>query len=266
MTTSPDTEKTDNITLYSYEFSPYAAKVRCFLGYKKLDYGTHYVNPLKAKKEIPIGHQVPVLKISGEYRNDSTPIGIWLDEKFPRQPLLPANAESTYAEIMALDKWVTAALIPLCFRLMLAHGEGLLKRIRNASIGANGTHQTVEGGYPLPLRLLHPFLVPKAAFIRRLTGATDQGKTNRQLLGAACEDLTGRLGQYPYLVQQSAVSFADLSAFPQFALPYLAGYDDADEIEQYPEVMDWLRRIQTQLPIDAGLRRDLQRRQLIDNL
>lgn len=266
MTGSPETEKTIDITLYSYEFSPYAAKVRCFLGYKKLDYRTHYVNPLKAKKEIPLGHQIPVLKISDEYRNDSTPIGIWLDSKFPQQPLLPAKAESSYAEVMAVDSWVTAELIPLCFRLMLAHGERLTKRFKNASIGANGTHQTVEGGYPLPLRLLHPFIVPRAAFIRRLTEATDQSKSNRHLLADACEELTRKLDQSPYLAQQSELSFADLSAFAQFALPYLAGYDDADEIERYPAVMNWLYRIQRQLPPDAGVRQDLQQRQFRDDV
>ena len=157
---------TPDITLYSYEFSPFAAKVRCFLGYKNLAFKTHYVHPLKAKTEIPLGYQVPVISIDGEFHNDSTPIGILLDEKFPQRPILPAQSTQARLNILAVESWVTKALVPLCFRLMPGHGGGLRKQIRNGAIGANGIHRTVSGGYPLPMRWLHPLLVPKAKFIR----------------------------------------------------------------------------------------------------
>jgi glutathione S-transferase len=125
----------DAITLYSYEFSPYAAKVRCFLGLKRLDYRTHYVNPLKARADLPIGHQVPVLTIGGEARNDSTPIGLWLDERFPERPLLP-EAGPERELLLELDRQVTSRFIPLSFRLLIAFGEPLGVRWRNRKLGA----------------------------------------------------------------------------------------------------------------------------------
>jgi len=142
-----DSNHSRQITLYSYEFSPFAAKVRCFLGYKNLDYKTHYVHPLRAKAEIPLGHQVPVIRVGDELCNDSTPIGIFLDEKFPQRPLLSMALTTQGKEILAVDSWVTAQLAPLCFRLMFGHNGGLRKQFRNGLIGANGVHQTVSAAH-----------------------------------------------------------------------------------------------------------------------
>ena len=249
------------ITLYSYEFSPFAAKVRCFLGFKNLDFETNYVHPLRARTEIPLGHQVPVLRVGDEMKNDSTPIGFWLDELYPAPELLPATG-AIRSTLLALDDWVTTTLVPLCFRLMLGHGGSLAKRYQNGSIGANGIHRTVTGGYALPLRLLHPFLVQRAPFIREIIEAHDSGRPNRELVRDACDAIVKQLRNSPYLGGQSSPSLADLSAFAQLAMPYLAGYDDIDEIERSHELMDWLRRVGSHLPGDAGLRKDLQRRTL----
>jgi len=119
----------------------------------------------------------------------------------------------------------------MSFHRKLGHSGGLRKQIRNGSIGANGVHQTVIGGYPLPFRWLHPLLVPRAKFIREIIAASDQGRTNRQLLADVCQKLSSAFENHPFLAQQQSATLAGLSAFPQLALPYLAGYDDADEIE-----------------------------------
>lgn len=252
-----------DITLYSYEFSPFATKVRCFLGFKGLQHKTFYVHPLRAKSEIPLGKQIPVLKIDDELHTDSTSIGLLLDEKFPQRPILPMCSAQERAKIMDVDSWVTAELAPLCFRLMFGYGGGFKKQRRNGSIGANGIHQTVNGGYPLLLRWLHPLLVPKVKFIRDIISASNhQYENNRQLVNRACQDLSAQLSEHLFLAQQSSVTLADLSAFSLLALPYLAGYDDIDIVEQYPRVMQWLVRVQEELPIDAGVREDLHRRSL----
>jgi glutathione S-transferase len=67
------------IRLYSYAMSPYASKVHCFLLYKQLDFECFYINPLRVRRDLPLGHRIPVLTVDGESRADSTPIGLWLD-------------------------------------------------------------------------------------------------------------------------------------------------------------------------------------------
>ena len=76
-----------DVRLYTYAMSPYAAKVHCFLLYKGLDFECFYINPLRVAKDLPVGRQIPVLTIDGESRADSTPIGLWLDERFPEPPV-----------------------------------------------------------------------------------------------------------------------------------------------------------------------------------
>ena len=79
---------------YTYAMSPFAAKVHCFLLYKRLDFECFYINPLRVKRDLPVGRQIPVVTVGGESRADSTPIGLWLDELFPESPrLLPAAGE-----------------------------------------------------------------------------------------------------------------------------------------------------------------------------
>lgn len=92
--------------LYSYALSPYAGKVHAFLNFKQLPFRVHYVNPLRAAKELDFTgqHFVPVVRIGEQWRADSTPIGLWLDEVFPELPLLPeGDAERT--AILAIDQW-----------------------------------------------------------------------------------------------------------------------------------------------------------------
>lgn len=245
----------DPITLYSYEFSPYAAKVRCFLGLKKLDYRTHYVNPLKARAELPVGHQVPVLAIGDEARNDSTPIGVWLDERFPDRPSLLPEAGPERELLLEFDRQVTSRLIPLSFRLLIAFGEPLGLRWRNRRLGAHAADRTTPGGYAL--RRLHPLMVSRIGFIRRQIEATDPGRSNGNLLDDAATDILIWLQGGAFMGGRDRPSLPDLSAFAVLSLPYLAGYTGADGIERHPALMDWFARVQAHLPSDAVIRRDL---------
>ena len=94
MSTTTNAPDFPPVRLYTYVMSPYAAKVHGFLLRKRVPFETLYVNPLRARQELPVGRQVPVLTIGDESRADSTPIGLWLDERFPDQPrLLPAAGD-----------------------------------------------------------------------------------------------------------------------------------------------------------------------------
>ena len=146
----------EKIRLYSYAMSPYAAKVHCFLLYKQLDFECFYIHPLRVSKDLPIGRQVPVLTIGDESRNDSTPIGLWLDERFPEAPrLLPAQGEER-DRLVAIDDWVTNHLIPGSFRSY--PGEGL-NRVLNGWQLSRVMANTADGGLPWYLRAAWPLII-----------------------------------------------------------------------------------------------------------
>ncbi len=243
----------ESIALYSYALSPFAAKVHCFLCHQRLAFDTVYVNPLRVREELPLGRQVPVLRIGDELRNDSTPIGVRLDERFPDRPaLLPRDPEAR-RRVRALDDWVTETLIPVVFRTMLAAGEPLRARIRNRRRGARVLHATVPAGIPLSLRLVYPFVITRPVFIRRLLAATDPSRSSEELLAQMREEFVRHLAGGPFLGGEPQPTLADLSAYPQFALPYLAGYDRGDHFGHSEPLLGWFRRVAARLAGTAPL-------------
>ncbi len=111
------------VRLYSYAMSPYAAKVHCFLLYKRIPFECFYINPLRVKRDLPVGRQIPVVTIGDESRADSTPIGLWLDERFPQLPRLLPETGDQRERLLEIDDWITHCLIPGSFRFF--PGEGL---------------------------------------------------------------------------------------------------------------------------------------------
>jgi len=235
--------QTERIRLYRYALSPFAAKVHCYLGFKGLAFETVYVHPLRARRELPVGHTIPVLEIDGEARNDSTPIGLWLEERFPeRRPLLPRDPEAS-RRALGIDDWVTERLIPATFRLMIAPDAPLLTRLRGRRRGARVLHATVPGGIPLAMRVLYPVLVTRPAFIRRLLDATDPTRPTAAVVEDVLDDLEAHLASGPFLGGLAEPSLADLSAWAQLALPYLAGYDGAEAFLAHPALGSWFGRV-----------------------
>jgi len=208
-----------------------------------LEFETFYVNPLKAKGELPLGHQVPVLAIDGELRNDSTPIGLWLEQRFMAGPKLLPEGQAERNRILAIDRWVSDSLIPVIMRVMLAIGEPLHVRVRNRRRGARVLHATVPAGVPLPLRLVYPFVIARVGFLRRMVGVTDLSRPNAEVFAASLAQLLAHLAGGPFLGGLDAPTLADLSAYAQLALPYTAGYDCIDSFTGEREVLDWFVRV-----------------------
>ncbi|MDJ0787899.1 MAG: glutathione S-transferase family protein [Myxococcota bacterium] len=228
------------IRLYTYAMSPYAAKVHCFLLHKRLDFEPYYINPLRVKQELPVGRQIPVLSIDGESRADSTPIGLWLDERFPDAPRLLPRDGAERERLLELDHWVTDRLIPGSFRSY--PGEGL-DRIRNGWKLGSVMGRTARGGIPAPLRFAWPWFVTRVAFVRRLVAQADDGlpvgESKRKLYDQFLERLEGG----PFLAGRTEPSMPDLAAYPQFALFYALAFHGGDDIEERPELMAWLGRM-----------------------
>jgi glutathione S-transferase len=228
------------IRLYSYAMSPFAAKVHCFLLYKRLDFECLYINPLRVKRDLPVGRQIPVVTIGDESRADSTPIGLWLDERFPdSRRLLPADGPER-DRLLAIDAWISDHLIPGSFRSY--PGDGI-NRILNGWKLSYVMANTARGGIPRLLRAAWPLLITRVGFVRRLVAMADDGLPVRESKFKLYDDFLSHLGDGPFLGGRDEPSLPDLSAYPQFALYYITGFRGGDDILERPALMEWLGRM-----------------------
>ena len=228
------------IRLYTYAMSPFAAKVHCFLLYKGLDFECFYINPLRVKQDLPVGRQIPVVRIGDECRADSTPIGLWLDERFPDQPrLLPAEGPER-ERLLAIDTWVSNCLIPGSFRSYPGDGiDHILNGWKLSHVMAN----TAQGGLPLWLRAAWPLLITRVGFVRRLVALADDGLPVRESKLKLYDEFLAHLGDGPFLGGRDEPSLPDLAAYPQFALYYITGFRGGEDILERPALMEWLGRM-----------------------
>ncbi len=228
------------VRLYTYAMSPYAAKVHCFLLYKRLDFECFYINPLRVRQDLPVGRQIPVVTVGDESRADSTPIGLWLDERFPdTPPLLPAGAEER-AKLVELDQWVSNSLIPGSFR---SYPGGGINRFLNGWKLSAVMANTAQGGLPLLLRAAWPLFITRIGFVRRLVAMTDNGLPVREAKLALYGEFVARLAGGPFLAGRDTPSLPDLAAYPQFALYYMTGFRGSEDILGCPPLMEWLVRM-----------------------
>lgn len=211
------------IKLYSYAVSPYAQKVRCYLLYKDLPFETHYINPVAVKQELPIGHLVPVLSCGDEFRNESSEIGLWLDELFPDMPLVPDELRDS---ILEADAWVSDRLIPLVFRVLIGYGDPMTTIIRKRWAASEALDRSVPVGVSFSLRLMHLLRLGRAPMIKRLLKQTDLDRSNLEHRRDYSQKFEELLRGGPFLCGSEKPTLADLSAFPQIAFPLFCEGDD----------------------------------------
>jgi glutathione S-transferase len=79
------------LTLFSYNVSPYAAKVRAVLAYKGVPFVERMVHPLARAEVVRLSRQiaVPIVEDGGTVVADSTRIVAFLDERYPARPVIP---------------------------------------------------------------------------------------------------------------------------------------------------------------------------------
>lgn len=241
MLTKPNEQgREPKIRLYTYAMSPYAAKVHCFLLYKRLSFECFYINPLRVRQDLPVGKQIPVLTVGQESRADSTPIGLWLDELFPDRPLLlPPNGEER-DRLVALNDWVSNHVIPRTFRFY--PGPGIDRFLNGWKLG-HVMARTARGGIPLLIRAGWPLLIANVPFARRLVAMADDGLPVLEAKRKLYDDFVARLEGGAFLGGREVPSMADLSAYPQFALFFAIGFRGGDDILACPELVEWMRRM-----------------------
>jgi len=251
----PDTQPLDSqpldsqpadIKLYGYSTSPFVRKVAACLYYKQLPFEHVPVNPVDPSNVIAITgkRQVPVLTIGDDWKMDSTPIAIWLDERFPERPLLPSDAQAR-ARIMEIDDWMNDMFLPSYFRGALDGKKDLNSKFMGWRLAA-----IVSAHTPLPEHIRHrwPELLGYAPFIVKMVEGLDRDESLKDMQMRLGMEMLGHLGSGPFMGGSDVPSLADLSLFPQLVFPYMAGLSAAIPTDAAPPLKAWRQAVAKHLP------------------
>lgn len=138
------------LTLFSYNVSPYAAKVRAVLAYKGVPFEERTVHPLRRAEVVRRSRQVaiPIIDDAGTVVADSTRIVAYLDERYPARPVLPRDPALRARALLLEDgfdeglagtiqpvRWMIAANARrTAARFRSAYGLGIFEGIRMALV------------------------------------------------------------------------------------------------------------------------------------
>jgi len=234
-----------DIKLYGYSTSPFVRKLACCLYYKKLPFEFIPVNPIDPK-EIAFTQQtqVPVLQIDDEWRTDSTPLALWLDELFPEKPLL-GNTQEERKNILALDSWVTNSLILAAFRSGYEGEMNAKFRHRAWRLAAIVSSQT-----PLSdeVRNTWPDLLKMAPFIKHMMCDLDPSETLSEMQARIPLQLIENLKDGPFFGGREQPSLADFAIFPQVVFTFMVGIDQHLGLTRVPSLNNWLNNMKPFMP------------------
>lgn len=244
----PEHPSAPEITIYSYKNSPYALKLGVCLHYKNLEFRSTAVDIL-TQREIAFTHQklIPVLEIDAEWRIDSTPLAIWLEERFPDPPLLgrtPASRE----RILEIDHWVSHVLIPMVFREFVEWEHlvpWLMERWRYARV----LYRTKP--FPRILLAIYPLILMglgRFGFMKKIVRELPPGESMRAMHERVLSEFREHLGEGPFLGGLPEASLADLAAWPQIVAVWVTGAQKNNFFLQHPDIKDWAIRVAHVLP------------------
>ena len=243
-----------DIKLHGYSTSPYVRKVGAFLMHKKLAFDFMPINPLEAQSQLSAfgGTQVPVLEVDGEWKRDSTPIGLWLDTLFPEKPLVPTD-EPSRTKVLELDAWVSERFLPSYFRAAADAPNNLAFKHRAWRLAALVSSQS-----PLPeeVRNAWPDVLKTAPFIQamrpQMNMEVDAATNQMQLAGEILE----RLGEGPFFGERDEPTIVDLSLFPQMVFGVMSGLEEKLSAAAAPPIKAWIDRMAARMPANPVLIRD----------
>ena len=233
------------ITLYGYATSPFVQKVYCYLLFKRLQFAVSYVNPVTNRPlEFTGQRQVPVLSIAGQWRKESSQLGLWLDEIQSEHPL-GRGAAAKQKHIRNIDSWVSQ-------RLIFANFYGFM-RLRNplrvALIGWYlGSIVRATSGIRRWQQWLWPLAIRKAGFIHRMLAENDWRGSYAQLHADNLEQIQTYLQNGPFLGGFVRPTLADVSAFAPIAHGYLLGSPAMHDYLQLECVKAWFIRMRQHIP------------------
>ena len=234
------------IKLYALITSPFAMKVHCYLLYKQLDFQVTYVKPYNFESQLPLGNQVPVLRIDDEVKADSQAIGLWLDDHFKDKALLPKQQDQRQT-VIAADNWVNQFMIPTVFYSIYPQLNWKLFETAINTLRLGRCVSKTASAMPPGLWLLWPLFIRQAGFIKQIVapykGSISSAQQRRNVLIA----LEKKLCANNYIAATATPSLADISCWPLLAVPYMLRLKAMDDILDYPHIVQWLKRLQPQL-------------------
>ena len=233
------------IKLYGYSTSPFVRKLGCCLYFKQLPFEFVPVDPINPEQiAFTQQSQVPVLQIDDEWRNDSTPLALWLEELFPQQPLSGRNPQEREL-ILNMDKWVTHSLILSSFRF--AHETEMTARFRQTAwrMAAIVSSQT-----PLPdeVRNAWPEMLKMAPFIKHMMCDIDRTESLSDMQMRVGMELLEHLGDGPFFGGLDQPSLVDFAIYPQLVFNYMVGIEQDLKPAQVPALKQWLDTMRQYLP------------------
>ncbi len=233
------------IKLYGYPTSPYVRKLACCIYFKQLPFEFVPVNPTNPSAIAFTGQtQVPVLQIGDEWRVDSTPLALWLEELYPERPLF-GHSDEERKQILELDQWVSDSLILSGFRgVYEAQMNARFRHMawRLAAVVSSQTPLTEE------VRNAWPHLVQTVPFIKHMMCDVDQSESAAEMRARVGMELIENLGDGPYFGGRTEPSLVDFAILPQLVFSYAVGIEDELLPAKIPAVKDWLDRILKHLP------------------
>lgn len=252
-----------SITLYVYATSPYAAKVAAALHYKRLVFSVVHVDPLR-KRELAFATRkvVPTLRIDDSWRQESSDICLWLDERFPARPLVSAQHQQR-ERALALDRWVSEQVFPAFFRELVTHEGSYLGWLKDRY--RYGATLSASRKLPLPVRLLYPWAVQYTGFIRAHARDADAKEPLAAMRARLVNEFVTQLGEHAFLGGASP-TLADLALFPTVVMPWLIGLQRVEPWLEHSAVRQWALRVARQLPAHPFLFREDQCRRTLAQL
>jgi glutathione S-transferase len=244
-------EQLEKITLYGFVTSPFVQKVNAYLVYKELEYKVVLVDPVRPTQiRFTRQRQVPVLMIDNEWRVDSSPIGIWLDQRFPQQPLL-GESEAERQTIVAIDRWVSHMFIPSMLFRSVYEWQDVRTNLLGPGRLAHLLHTTRK--LPAPYRVIWPLAVRKAPFIVHMMRSLDLSEPIDRMRERIWSELKQHLGDGPFLGGLQRPSLADLSLYAVIISPFMTmgtkgGTQTDAMLPQDAELRAWLKRVDAAMP------------------
>jgi glutathione S-transferase len=222
------------LTLYQFEVSPFCDKARRVLHWKKQPYELHEVTLWQALTQLrrlnPSG-KLPCLEHDGRLVADSSEIALYLEERFPTPPLLPADPQKR-ALCHVLEDWADESLYFYEMQLRFGTPENAKRWL-----------PVLAAHDAAPFRALAKVILPRV-----LRAQLRQQGIGRKPIAAVLADLERHLRAVATLLDGrdflvgDALTLADIAVFAQlFCIRGTA--EGAVAIEKEPSVVSWMTRV-----------------------
>ncbi len=203
------------IELYQFEPSQYSEKVRFILDYKGLPYKKIEVTPGVGQLEvfrISGQRQVPVIKDGATVVADSTAIALYLERKYPDQPLIPTEPRAK-ALTLIMEEWADES-IGIKGRKVLFGALTQNQSFRTAFLPASTPDfvKTVIGA--VPPEFLDVLGAGVGLGVDAIKAAQDSLKQDLEALCLILQDSPYLTGSQPTLADLTVAALSILIKFP----------------------------------------------------